>query len=91
MRSRSFWIGVLIVVCMAGVSVAAFVETARPVQAGTAAAAPGEMVCPTGALGVPSSCAQVHAAALASGAMSRAQFDFARARLEALPAHPSSL
>ena len=91
MRSRSFWIGVLTVVCLAGVSVTAFVETARPVQVNTAAAASGEMACPTGAVGVASSCAQVHAAALASGAMSRAQYDFARARLEALPAHPPSL
>ena len=79
------------VVCMAGVSVAAFVETARPVQVATTAAVSGGMTCPTGAVGDPSSCAQVHAAALASGAMSRAQFDFAQARLQALAAHPSSL
>jgi hypothetical protein len=87
MRGQSFWIGSLLTLGMALASGAAFVETAHPVQARAAGTESGRVVCPTGPSGIPSSCAEVHATALASGAMSRRQFELAQAGLTALSAH----
>jgi hypothetical protein len=85
MRSRGYWVGWILTVCIVAVSVVTFVDTAHPV---TAAGEPqGKVTCPTGASGMPGTCAELHAAALASGAMSRASFELAQARLAALSAH----
>ncbi len=87
MRRRGFWIGWLITVSMVIVSGVAFVETAHPVLA--ASPRPGTMDCPTGASGVPSTCAEVHATALAAGEMSRANYELAQSFVT-LAAHPAT-
>ena len=76
MRHKGFWIGWLITASMVLVSGVAFVDTAHPVSAGVSR--PGTLDCPTGVSGVPSTCAEVHAAALAAGEMSRSNFELAQ-------------
>jgi len=83
MRSKSFLIGVATVIAVFGLAGVAFVQNSHPVGAESASMASvtsdGE-VCAEGAQlaksgeGVPSSCAEVHASALAAGKMSKPQF-----------------
>jgi len=91
MRSRGFLFGSAMVIAVVVFASLAFVQTARPVQARPVGSMASAAVCPTGATGMPSTCAEVHASALAAGTMTRSQFNYAQARLEALSAHAREL
>lgn len=87
MKRRDVRIGWLLVAGMMLVSGAAFVETAHPVTTG--ASQPGRMDCPTGLSGLPSTCSEVHAAALAAGSMSRSNYELAQSAV-VLAAHTTA-
>ena len=87
MQRKGFWIGWLITANMVLVSGVAFVDTAHPVT--SAVSQPDELSCPTGMRGVPSTCAEVHATALAAGSMSRSNYELAQSFI-ALSAHTST-
>ena len=87
MQRKGFWIGWLITASMVLVSGVAFVDTAHPVSANVPP--PAVMDCPTGMRGVPSTCAEVHATALAAGSMSRSNYELAQS-LIALSAHTAT-
>jgi hypothetical protein len=90
MRSKSFLIGIATVIALFGLAGVAFVDNSHPVGAESAsmASVTGDSeVCAEGAQlaksggGVPSSCAEVHASALAAGRMSKPQFQRAELAL----------
>jgi hypothetical protein len=91
MKSRGFLFGSAMVIAIVAFAALAFVQTARPVQAGPVGSMSRAAICPTGATGMPSTCAEVHASALAAGTMTRSQFNYAQTRLEALSAHAHEL
>jgi len=94
MRTKGFIVGAVVVVAMLAVSGKAFMQTTHPVgqpQPATDATAencdPGSQLMASGTSGVPNSCAEVHASALAAGKLSRERFDYAQAQLTAFAAH----
>jgi hypothetical protein len=96
MRTKGFIVGAVVIVAMLVLSSAAFVQSSHPVgqpQTGTDATAencaPGSQLMASGASGVPNSCAEVHATALAAGKLSRERFDYAQAQLTAFASHAS--
>jgi hypothetical protein len=97
MRTKGSIVGAVVIVAMLAVSSAAFIQNSHPVaEPQTTATAvlencpPGAELASSGATGVPSSCAEVHASALAAGKLSREQYQYAQAQLVALAAHASA-
>jgi hypothetical protein len=100
MRSKGFCVGLGTIAVMTVVAAMAFVDTARPVAAAqprlAGVQANGrECAYAEGWIGIhlgrmPQSCAQVHALALASGNISRSDYDLAKAKLSLLSAQVTS-